>query len=260
MSVDHPCVDHPCVDYAALVKDWDAQQSAYIAGREQRFDVILDTLELHCAENPFTVVDLACGPGSLGVRILDRFTDASVIGIDHDPMLLELARRSTTRFDDRLTLLDADLLDTNWADAIDVPVHAMVSTTALHWLLPHQLVELYRQVCDVLTPGGVLLNGDHFRFDSRTPVARRWAARHDEQTQHTSFSGGAPTWDAWWETVRAVPGIDALVAERERRFAGRDAPPTTAVDFHVAALNQAGFSESGTVWQFFDDYVVYGVK
>lgn len=62
------------------------------------------------------------------------------------------------------------------------------------------------------------------------------------------------------EELRATPGIGPLTDERERRFAGRDATAPTAVDFQLAALAQAGFRESGTVWQLFDDYVVYGVR
>lgn len=56
-----------------LVRRWDDQQAAYIADREKRFDVILDVLELQHAHAPFTVVDLACGPGSLSARILEKF-------------------------------------------------------------------------------------------------------------------------------------------------------------------------------------------
>ena len=63
-----------------LVRRWDDQQAAYIADREKRFDVILDVLELQHAHAPFTVVDLACGPGSLSARILEKFEHASVIG------------------------------------------------------------------------------------------------------------------------------------------------------------------------------------
>ncbi|OBC04211.1 hypothetical protein A5784_01470 [Mycobacterium sp. 852013-50091_SCH5140682] len=51
-----------------------------------------------------------------------------------------------------------------------------------------------------------------------------------------------------------------LAAVRDERFAERPAPPSTAVDFHVSALAQAGFTEVGTVWQLLDDYVVLGVK
>ncbi|MDF2898990.1 MULTISPECIES: class I SAM-dependent methyltransferase [Rhodococcus] len=247
-------------EISELVRQWDDQQAAYIADREKRFDAILDVLELQYAHTPFTVVDLACGPGSLSARILEKFKHASVVGIDYDPMLLEVARQSSTRFGDRLQLVDADLLSTDWPTSVTAPVQAIVSTTALHWLQPQQLVEVYRQCRELLSPDGVLLNGDHFRFDSRFPVIGRWAKAHDEQTQRSAFAAGAPEWDSWWEELRATPGIGPLTDERERRFAGRDATAPTAVDFQLAALAQAGFRESGTVWQLFDDYVVYGVR
>ena len=42
--------------------------------------------------------------------MLEKFAHASVIGIDNDPMLPALARKSSDRFGDRLQLVDADLL------------------------------------------------------------------------------------------------------------------------------------------------------
>lgn len=250
--------------FGQLLTDWDEQQAAYIADREARFTVILDLLELRFGDEAFTVVDLACGPGSLGNRILDRFAAASVIGIDFDPSLLQLARESSPHYGTRLTLVDADLTDSSWvrvlAEHAGGPVDAAVSTTALHWLRPEDLVRLYAQVRELLTEKGVLLNGDHFRFDARSPVIADWSARHDEQTQRTSFAAGAPTWDVWWERLRAAPGMEPLARERDRRFADRTGTPPTAVDFQLAALAQAGFTESGTAWQLLDDYVVYGAR
>jgi SAM-dependent methyltransferase len=242
-----------------LVARWDAQQAAYIAGREARFDAMLDVLSMTLPDDA-TVVDLACGPGSLASRVLDRLPGVSVVAIDLDPVLLELARRELACFGERARVVDADLTDASWADVLGGPVHAAVSTTALHWLAPDELVRLYGQVAGVLRPGGVLLDGDHLRFDGRHPVARDWAARHDAATQAAAFAAGADTWDGWWADVRADPELGALVPERERRFAGRLPTGPSALDFRLAALAQAGFDEVGTVWQLFDDYVVYGVR
>lgn len=57
------------------------------------------------------------------------------------------------------------------------------------------------------------------------------------------------------------PGWWKQVAERDSRFA-EDAPEnldTTAM-LHTEALRVAGFTEVGTVRQYFDDYVVQGVR
>ncbi len=56
----------------------------------------------------------------------------------------------------------------------------------------------------------------------------------------------------------------ASVADREGRFTAMlDTLELTAggefIAVDLAALRQDGFAESGTAWQLFDDYVVYGV-
>ncbi len=244
-----------------LVQQWDAQQAAYIAGREQRFDAMLDVLGLALPET-FTVIDLACGPGSLAARVLSRFPNATVVGVDLDPVLLRLAVDHLAGFGDRVRLVDADLTDPAWVEQVTGQLagapDAFVSTTALHWLQPAELVDLYAQAHAALAPRGLLLNGDHLRFDDRLPRVRAWSAAHDESTQAESFVGGASTWDAWWSAVEAVPELAELKAVRDERFATRPAPPSTTVELHLAALRQAGFAECGTVWQLLDDYVVYG--
>ncbi|WP_210495215.1 class I SAM-dependent methyltransferase [Patulibacter sp. SYSU D01012] len=252
--------------FAADVLDrWDAQQAAYVADREGRFRAMLDVLALSVPEDA-VVVDLACGPGSLAHRVLERLPGARVVAVDVDPLLLAVAAdRLGPEHGARLTLVDADLATPGWsatlADALaGATPHAVVSSTALHWLPPSGLLDVYAEAATLLPPGGVLLNGDHFRFDDRSPALRRLAAAHDEATQRAAFAAGAPTWDAWWDEVRSAPGAAPLAAERDRRFADRPAPPATAVDLHLAALAQAGFAQAGTVWQLLDDYVVLGVR
>ncbi|WP_408914335.1 class I SAM-dependent methyltransferase [Brucella pseudogrignonensis] len=40
----------------------------------------------------FSVIDAACGPGSLALRLLERFRRVKVVAVDIDPVLLEIAR------------------------------------------------------------------------------------------------------------------------------------------------------------------------
>lgn len=239
-----------------LVTRWDAQQAAYIAGREQRFAAMLDVIELTVGGDG-TIVDLGCGPGSLTRRLLDRFPAARVIAIDHDPVLLALAR--ATLDPSRVTVVDADLREESWTSTVDGAT-AMVSTTALHWLPADALLRLYGQVHATLTTGGVFLDGDHFPFDDRDPVLRAVAAAHDERTQRTAFVDGAEPWDAWWTAAKEHPLLAPHVAERDRRYPPGGTTPPSTVGFRLAALRQAGFGSVGTVWQLLDDYVVWAQK
>ncbi|SHN46625.1 class I SAM-dependent methyltransferase [Cryptosporangium aurantiacum] len=245
-------------DLHDLVRRWDAQQAAYIAGREQRFTAMLDVLELTVGGDA-TIVDLGCGPGSLTRRVLERFPRARVVALDYDPVLLALARKTLSEYGERVTVVDVDLLDPHWTDGLGA-LSAAVSTTALHWLAPDELLRLYARVHALLTPGGVLLDGDHFRFDDRDPVLQKVALAHDERTQQVAFAAGAEDWATWWDAARAHPALSPHVAERDRRYGARTSAPATTVDFRLAALRQAGFGATGTVWQLLDDYVVWAQK
>ncbi|MFF3438748.1 class I SAM-dependent methyltransferase [Streptosporangium sp. NPDC002721] len=240
-----------------LFSSWEEQQAAYVAHRENRFEVMLDVLGLHCPADP-TVLDLACGPGSIADRVLSRFPRARAAAVDHDPVLARLARSVLARHDDRAVVVDSDLAHAGWSSALpEWTFDAVLTSTALHWLSPGQLLEVYAELARLLPPGSVLLNADHLRFGDGYPALRRLSADHDAAVQKAAFAGGAATWERWWATAARHPELAPLMAERERRFADRPPQPHAPLEFHLAALRTAGFTEVGTVWQYLDDYVVF---
>lgn len=248
----------PAAEAARLLRTWDEQQSAYVAGRESRFDAMLTVLGLHAGDRP-TVLDLGCGPGALAVRVLRAFPAARVVAVDHDPVLLRIARGVLAGYGDRARVLDLDLADPGWAAATrSEQVDAVVSTTALHWLPPAGLAAVYTAAAGLLRPGGLLLNGDHLRFGPESPALRDIAARHDEATRRDGFAAGALSYEDWYAQALRTPGLAGAEPERRRRFAHRPPPPPAPLAFHLAALRAAGFAEAGTVWQYLDDYVVAG--
>lgn len=246
--------------FSSLLTSWDQQQGAYIAEREARFKAQLDVLELSAGQD-FHVLDLACGPGSLSLRILQRFPKAKVTAMDLDPLLLAIARGALAEYGDRIRILQADLADPDCFSLLSGPApQAAVSSTALHWLMPEQLGVLYRNIAELLPDGGVFLNADHQRFDHRHPRIKAFAKQHDDQTQQRAWQNGVEDWDQWFANVQQLPELAQYRQQRESLFAGRPVPPAAALDFHVASLIQAGFKEAGPVWQLLDDYVIAGWK
>lgn len=236
-----------------LLSRWDDQQAAYVAHRENRFQVMLDVLQLHTGRDDLHVLDLACGPGAISHRVLAAFPKATVTAVDHDPILLSIARAALEPYGDRLRVIDADLVAPDWTAVVEDRVDAVLSSTALHWLSPAQLLAVYQDAARLLRPGGVLLNADHLRFDDRSPALRDISARHDERTRAES---DALDYAGWYAEAARVPELAALVPERERRFADRPPQALAPLEFHLAALRTAGFAETGTAWQYLDDYVV----
>ncbi|MFV0428795.1 MAG: class I SAM-dependent methyltransferase [Arachnia sp.] len=244
---------------AEILARWDAQQEAYIRYREQRFDALVRALELQCGSAP-RVLDLACGPGSLTRRVRQGLPEAEVVAVDKDPVLVALATEVFAG-DDYVTVTSADLNDPGWLQVIG-EFDAVVSSTALHWLAPEALVQLYFAVAAALRPGGILLNADHLLFDASThPGLRALSATDDAAVQSSTFEAGAPTWDAWWAAVESLPAYAAPAAARTKIWAEHAQPaPKVSLGFHVETLRSAGFSEVGTIWQYLDDYVVAGIR
>ncbi len=242
-----------------LLKNWDEQQSAYIAYREERYNAALDVLAMSWGKE-FHVVDLACGPGSFSKRLLERFPAVNVTAIDLDPLLLALAKEALSEYQDRIQFFSGDIAAAECFSVITGKPQAVVSSTAIHWLLPEQQVALYRNISNLLDEGGLFMNADHQRFDNRHPRQKQIAQRHDEDTQRNAWTAGVQDWDRWFDTATRYPELAELLDARAAIFADRPTPLPTTVEFQLAALRQAGFAETGTVWQFLDDYVVAGWK
>jgi hypothetical protein len=79
--------------------------------------------------------------------------------------------------------------------------------------------------------------------------------------QQTTFAGDTDTWDEWWQAVADEPRYAEALARRSEVWGAElhEAPPKVTLGFHLESLASAGFAETGTVWQYLDDHVVYGV-
>lgn len=247
------------IDPHNLLARWDAQQTAFIKYRDLRFDAIVSTIARVSQPKP-RVLDIACGPGSLTRAVLAGIPDASVVAVDKDPILLEIAR-DVLGSDDRVDILDTDLDEPDWAKTIVGPFDAIVSSTALHWLRPEILSRLYLQFGELVREGGVFLNGDHLQYDETAqPTFRRIAKEDDEFNQKLAFDNGTDNWDDWWKVAEAYPPYAEAAIERKKRWEGKDPGPKVTLGYHLETLRCAGFAEVGTVWQYLDDYVLCAVR
>lgn len=242
-----------------LVAAWHLQQTAFIEFRDLRVRAMLEVLvALEPVRPGLRILDLGCGPGSLGFAVAKRFPAAEIVGVDRDPILLRLGRE-TNRFGSRVQFLDLDLTDPSWVQGVgEQPFDAVVSATALHWLDPDQLVRLYCSLPQVLVPGAVFLNADHLYYQSKAQgFIKQVAESEREQFRQTALGRGAMSWDAWWEAARAMPGWEAEVREWDARWASKHETVKVSTEFHLRALETAGFESATQIYQWFDDRVVF---
>lgn len=264
------------INWQAIMQSWDTQQTAYLPYREDRFSIMLDVLEHTFNNAAFTALDLACGPGSISGRVLERFPNAHCIAADLDPILMEIGQHYWADHP-RLTWLDINLSHPNWSvGQSDTPfaylqsqtIDAILTTTALHWLTPPDLTRVYLQLGELQEPGALVMNGDHMMFSPHMTTFRRISEQvKAQQHQHAFNIEKQVDYSQWWANLESElrahdPAYyEERFSERTTRFATcqrQFSEPIRGV--HQALLHNAGYTEVAPIWQRFDNCVLLAIK
>jgi hypothetical protein len=255
----------PGFDWRHWVERWERMQERYLVRRAERFATMIYLVQECCSvpEVPAPrVLFLGCGPGSLMEPLLDAIPGASVWGVDLNPAMLLLAGERLARFGmrpranegARVHLVRADLRDPSWAEGIPLPLDAVLSATALHWLLPEPLTALYRQLIGMLRPGGLLLNADHVGSEY-PPLQRAWEG-HREGMREREGHGEADDWDGWWQAYSRALGLERGPQASIDGWEGgvEDGLPLA---WHLDRLRACGFRSVDCFWRS-DCDAIYG--
>jgi tRNA (cmo5U34)-methyltransferase len=120
------------------------------------------------------LVDLCCGEGLLSRALLERFPRARVLALDLSPAMLAQARATCAAWADRFETRPFDLADSSWR-SFPEPVHAFVSSLAIHHLNGEGKRRLFRDLAAALIPGGAVVIAD--LVQPATPAAHALAAK-----------------------------------------------------------------------------------
>lgn len=226
---------------------WEDFQDAYVPRRDEQLGTVAAYLAEWCDPAP-RVLDLACGPGSMAKRVLATVGGSTTVGVDLDPWLLELARRTVDPR--RARWIAADLRSSGWGSGVanEGPFDAVTFTTATHWFDPSVLASVYAEARRLLTGGGPLFVVDlipdvedaHGR--ARLPVTRVLASQ-------ARAVRAADSWPEFWAAAAREPAFAELLEARDRVLPPRREGRFLSLDRHVSALWTAGFSSVTQVWR-----------
>ena len=131
----------------------------------------------------------------------------------------------------------ADLTGRDWVDLAAGPHELVMVVMTLHYFPPPRVRQLYREIRDVLTPGGLLLVAEPMPVKPPHPASPL-----------TDPSGPVDDpWTAWWRETARDPNLGPALAERARMSSQASAEFLTTVDWHRAAARAAGFTASRPV-------------
>jgi SAM-dependent methyltransferase len=249
----------PRPDGQEWMRRWDRQQEIYIPNRETCYQIMLDALThfLNLKEaggdRPFLALDLACGPGSIAQRLLARFPAARAVAVDVDPVLMRLGQDALGDLDGRLRWVEADLRWPDWIRHLpERGFDVVLSSTAIHWFDPVRLANLYRELAQVMSPGGVFLNFDAVAAADEH-IQKYYETEQKRREVDALAAGQRENWQSWWEAIAQETAYQPLIAERKRRFEATQSTGThdrgvTIVE-QLSALHAAGFMAVDTLWQ-----------
>jgi SAM-dependent methyltransferase len=135
--------------------EYDARIRTFIPGYEQMLDAGAQALRALAAPAP-VIVDLGTGTAAFASRCISVRSDASVIAIDEDAAILEIARERLAREGAMASFVQASFLD------VTLPAcDAFVASLALHHVRTvERKQQLYRDCHRSLASDGLLVSVD----------------------------------------------------------------------------------------------------
>lgn len=152
-------------------KVWESEELAanFLAGVRgavplagEQIDVLLRLLRL-AQPQLGAFLDLGCGDGILGKAIYRAYPDARGVFLDLSETMLQAAKESLADAKQQPLFILEDFGCPQWVDAVknEAPFDAIVSGFAIHHQPDERKLEIYREIYQLLQPGGIFLNLEH---------------------------------------------------------------------------------------------------
>jgi len=153
-----------------ITSSWEIEENAKsfleferdaIPGSDLQLTIIESIAQLWLG-NPNRILDLGCGDGILGRFLLNRFPSAYGVFVDFSDTMLDAARESLGSIPESI-VLKADFASPKWLDSVlsHKPFEIVISGFAIHHQTDERKRELYTEIYNLLSPGGIFLNLEH---------------------------------------------------------------------------------------------------
>jgi len=131
----------------------------------EQIDIIIRVLRAYmCDVRSF--LDLGCGNGVLGKAVLSQYPQARGVFLDLSESMLDNARTNIGADSDNLDFVVRDFGDRGWLSDVKAPFDVVVSGFAIHHQPDERKKEIYSEIYDILSPGGLFLNLEHVSSES----------------------------------------------------------------------------------------------
>lgn len=109
---------------------------------------------------PIRVLDVGSGYGAVAAAVLERFPNATAIGLDISAPMMEVGREKMAQFGDRFRYHIGDFAEGTLPDNLAGRFDAVVSSAAIHHLPSAEKQRLYKSIYERLNSNGCFFNVD----------------------------------------------------------------------------------------------------
>jgi tRNA (cmo5U34)-methyltransferase len=142
-----------------LVAAFVEQTTAEAEQRHVLFDFACDLFPFE-ADARIRVLDIGAGYGAFAAAVLERFPNATAVGLDVSEPMMVVGRERMARFGDRFAYHVGDFAGGELPTDLSGSFDAAVASAAILHLQREAKQRLYARVFRVLNPGGCLFNVD----------------------------------------------------------------------------------------------------
>ncbi len=226
-----------------FIESWAAKGGWQAPIREVQTQVVLEMLG-RSDDQPMRVLDIGAGYGALAMAILDCHPNATAVCLDASEAMLALGRERNAPRSNRIEFVQGSLATPAWLETVHGNFDAIVSSRALHHFTDQQRRRyIFREVFDLVRPGGCFINADNVRAATKTLGERYRRARDGYLESYIRRSSGGKT------------GLTELRAATPSTYHG---PHNNGeLEQELAWLREAGFLDVDCFWKFATT-VVYG--
>lgn len=156
----------------------------FVPERETQINTICNIIPTP-PENSF-IVDICCGEGLLSAALAKRFRNSTIVALDGSPTMLGATERKLRNIGGRWLTSPMQIEDDNWRH-FDQPVHAFVSSLAVHHLAAVAKARLFRDLASELACDGVLVICDLVEAQ-RPEGLKLWEQHWDDSVRQRSMN------------------------------------------------------------------------
>jgi tRNA (cmo5U34)-methyltransferase len=180
----------------ALVAEFVERTTARADDRRILFDFACDLVPFE-PDAHIRVLDIGAGYGAFSAAVLERFPNATAIGLDLSEPMMAVGREHMARFGDRFAYHVGDFSRGELPVDLPGPFDAVVASASMFHLPSEAKPRIYAAVFEVLNPGGCFFNVEpvapankemHAWYEEWSERERRRSAdRQESPNQHASM-------------------------------------------------------------------------